>query len=113
MGIVTTLENFLEPEKLNRGETKIETPIGEGLKGAPCLKAWHYLVVQADGKTSPCCVLTGQGGSVAEQSLEEVWYGDPFLEKVRRGMLNGEPLERCKECSWNILQHEALIREHL
>jgi len=113
LGIQTTLHNFLSPERLNRGETKIETPKGDGFKGAPCLKAWHYLVVQADGKTSPCCVLAGQGGSAADRSLDEIWQNDPFLSEVRTGMLNGKPLSRCKECSWNILQHEAQIRDHL
>jgi hypothetical protein len=28
-------------------------------------------------------------------------------------MLNGEPLPRCRECSGNILAHEAVIRSHL
>mgnify|MGYP001267916434 CR=1 FL=1 len=113
LGIETTLENFLSPEKLNRGHTELESPEGEGFKAAPCLKAWHYLVVQADGKSSPCCVLAGQGGSAAEQSIEQLWLHDPFMERVRTGMLRGTPLNRCKECSWNILQHEALIRSHL
>ena len=113
LGIQTTLENFLEPERLNRGTTDIQTPEGTGFKGAPCLKAWHYLVVQADGKTSPCCVLAGEGGSAAEQALVDVWTNDTFLNDVRAGMLNGKPLPRCTECSWNILQHEANIREHL
>jgi MoaA/NifB/PqqE/SkfB family radical SAM enzyme len=113
LGIATTLENFLTTDRLDRGNTRIETPQGEGFKGAPCLKAWHYLVVQADGKTSPCCVLAGEGGSAAEQSLDTVWHTDPFLETVRSGMLNGKPLPRCTECSWNILQHEAEIRRHL
>jgi len=112
-GIQTTLENFLSPGRLNRGDTQIDTPDGDGFKGAPCLKAWHYLVVQADGKTSPCCVLAGQGGSAADQSLKHVWNQDPFMNTVRKGMLKGEPLPRCKECSWNILQHEAIIRDHL
>ncbi len=84
-----------------------------GLRGAPCLKAWHYLVVQADGRTSPCCVLAGEGGSVAERSLAEVWRGDAFMNRVRRGMLAHRPLPRCTECSANILSHEQVIRSHL
>ena len=115
LGIQTTLEGFLKTENLSRGERTFE-PIEEaatGLKGAPCLKAWHYLVVQADGLTSPCCVLAGEGESVAEQSLEDLWRDSPFLNKVREGMLNGKPLPRCTECSANILAHEAVIRSHL
>ena len=113
LGIQTTLENFLQTERLDRGNTQMETPQGEGFKGAPCLKAWHYLVVQADGKTSPCCVLAGEGGSAATESLQTVWHTDPFLETVRSGMLRGTPTKRCTECSWNILRHEAEIRRHL
>ena len=113
LGIVTTLENFLEPDRLNRGNTHIDTPDKPGFQGAPCLKAWHYLVVAADGRTSPCCVLAGEGGSAAKTSLQKIWSDDPFLQTVRQGMLRKQPLPRCQECSWNILQHEAEIRRHI
>jgi MoaA/NifB/PqqE/SkfB family radical SAM enzyme len=113
LGIQTTLDNFMQPERLQRGETAPPSTEAPGLKGAPCLKAWHYLVVQADGATSPCCVLAGEGGSVAQKSLEEVWASDPFMLSVRQGMEAHQPLQRCRECSWNILQHEARIREEL
>jgi MoaA/NifB/PqqE/SkfB family radical SAM enzyme len=109
LGIQSTLENYLDPSAMDRGNTRVEAS-GGGLQGAPCLKAWHYVVVAADGKTSPCCVLASQGGSIAKESLETAWLDDPFLNRVRQGMLSGEPLPRCKECSWNILQHEARIR---
>jgi MoaA/NifB/PqqE/SkfB family radical SAM enzyme len=112
-GIATTLEHFLAPDRLDRGAAVPATTGETGLRGAPCLKAWHYLVVQADGRTSPCCVLAGEGGSVAERSLAEAWAADPFLVRVREGMAAGRPLDRCRECSWNILGHEALIRSHL
>jgi len=113
LGIVTTLENFLHPDRLERGTEPPKAPDGEGFKGAPCLKAWHYLVVQADGKTSPCCVLAGEGGSVAKSDLQTVWQTDEFMNTVRDGMLAKSPLPRCSECSWNILSHEAEIRRHL
>ncbi|MCB9795182.1 MAG: radical SAM protein [Alphaproteobacteria bacterium] len=124
LGIVTTLERFLDPAALRRGEALPEAPAapeprpGDGplvadLRGAPCLKAWHYLVVQADGRTSPCCVLAGEGESVAERSLAEVWTEGAFLERVRAGMRAGAPLPRCRECSPNILGHERAIRERL
>ena len=111
--IATTLEHYLDPAAINRGQTKVEKSGLPGLQGAPCLKAWHYLVVAADGKTSPCCVLAGQGGSVAQSSLKEAWHQDDFLNKVRTGMLKGAPLSRCQECSLNILQHEHRIRAEL
>lgn len=83
------------------------------LRAAPCLKAWHHLTVQADGRVAPCCVLAGEGGSVAERSLADVWGLDPFLESVRAGMRAGRPPGRCAECSENLLAHERAIRARL
>lgn len=113
IGLATTLGHFLRPEATDRGNTAVPVPAGRGLAGAPCLKAWHHLVVQADGRISPCCVLAGEGGSVADQPLWQAWTGDPFLETVRTRMLAQAPLPRCRECSWNILSHEAAIRAAL
>ena len=113
LGIATTLERFLSPDALARGDRPPAPLDAPGLRGAPCLKAWHYLVVAADGRTSPCCVLAGEGGSAAATPLDAVWRDDPFLEGVRRGMLNKAPLPRCRECSQNILAHEANIRSEL
>ena len=118
LGIATTLEHFLEPQNLERGQRTLPAanPSGEpenllaGLRQAPCLKAWHCLVVQADGHTSPCCVLAGQGESVAQRSLQEVWHEGESLQSMRRAMLRGAPPARCRECSANILGHERLIR---
>jgi MoaA/NifB/PqqE/SkfB family radical SAM enzyme len=112
-GIATTLDRFADPANLLRGERDIPIPDGEGLKAAPCLKAWHYLVVQADGRTSPCCVLAGEGESVADTPLDEVWRDGGFLNQVREGMESGQPLPRCRECSGNILEHERVIRGYL
>ncbi|MCP4809939.1 MAG: radical SAM protein [Proteobacteria bacterium] len=113
LGIATTLDRYLSVEALDRGDNAPEPTDAEGLAGAPCLKAWHYLVVQSDGRTSPCCVLAGQGESVAETSLEDVWRDGAFLNRVRDGMLAKKPLPRCAECSPNILAHEREIRSHL
>ena len=112
-GIFTTLEHFTSAAPPARGNTVVQGTTEPGLAGAPCLKAWHYLVVQADGRTSPCCVLAGEGGSVRDRSLSELWRSDPFLTRVRQGMLAKSPLPRCGECSPNILSHEREIRRHL
>jgi hypothetical protein len=69
--------------------------------------------VQSDGRTSPCCVLAGEGESISETSMVELWANSPFLNRVREGMISGNPLPRCRECSSNILAHEAVIRSHL
>ena len=112
LGVATTLENYLEASKLERGTHAAPESKG-GLREAMCLKAWHYLVVQADGRTSPCCVLAGQGESVADKPLAEIWRDGAFLNKVRGAMESGRPLQRCRECSPNILEHERNIRSHL
>ena len=83
------------------------------LKGAPCLKAWHHLVIQADGRSSPCCVLAGQGGQAKNTALHTLWTSDAFLEDIRKNMRLQQPTARCTECSWNILMHEANIRAEL
>lgn len=113
LGLQTTLANFLRPEGLRRGEHPPSAAAEPGLRGAPCLKAWHYLVIQADGRTSPCCVLAGEGGSLRTGALAATWASDPFLETVRAGMKAGQPLARCRECSANILAHEERIRAAL
>ena len=112
-GIATTLHHLCQPGAADRGQTQLPIPQGAGLRGAPCLKPWHHIVVQADGRVSPCCVLAGSGGSVAAQPLWQVWTGDPFLEGARAAMRAQAPLPRCRECSWNILGHEAAIRDAL
>jgi MoaA/NifB/PqqE/SkfB family radical SAM enzyme len=114
LGVITTLARFVDAEGAVRGEAAPPAPPpGLGLGSAPCLKAWHYLVVQANGRSSPCCVLAGEGESVATTSLREVWERGAYLQGVRAGMLRGEPTPRCRECSPNILAHEAVIRDAL
>ena len=113
LGVATTLDRFLDAATLRRGDRPPPAASGEGIAGAPCLKAWHYLVVQADGRTSPCCVLAGEGESVADRPLAKVWNDSPYLESVRTGMRAGRPTGRCAECSENILAHERLIRGQL
>ncbi len=124
LGIATTLEHFLDTRNLERGsdsgamttEATAPAPPADDdmlsqLRRAPCLKAWHYIVVQADGRTSPCCVLAGQGESVEDRSLVEVWRRGDFLQEIRAAMLAGTPPARCSECSANILAHERVVRE--
>jgi AdoMet-dependent heme synthase len=107
------LEPFLSTISTERGHSFPPVPNEEGFKGAPCLKAWHHLVIQADGVTSPCCVLAGEGGKINGQSLQQLWNTDSFLNRIRQGMLKKDPHERCQECSWNILSHEANIRAEI
>lgn len=113
LDIASTLDLYTRVHQRGQAVPDLPQSGGTGLEHAPCLKAWHYLVVQADGRTSPCCVLAGEGESVADTSLSSLWEQSPFLNAVRQGMLKGEPLARCAECSPNILAHEREIRAAL
>jgi len=111
--ITTTLANFMAIDSGVRGKNLPKSGTQTGLAGAPCLKAWHHLVIQANGASSPCCVLAGQGGSAATQPLQTVWLQDQFMQTVRQQMAKHRPLNRCRECSANILKNEVVIRQHL
>ncbi len=113
LGIATTLAHYAAGPLPERGHTEVVGSPAPGVAGAPCLKAWHYIVVQADGRTSPCCVLAGMGGSVRDRPLDTVWATDPLLQAIRSGMWHKRPHTRCAECSPNILGHEAAIRAAL
>lgn len=116
LGIQTTLAQFTSASSAQRGSEDAAPQADaehQGMAGAPCLKAWHHLVLQADGRSAPCCVLTGQGESIHNRPLRELWQQDPFLNRVRDGMENHRPLKRCQECSANILSGERSIRQAL
>ena len=119
VGLQTTLANFLDDSNLRRGDRDVTidtapaTTSSSAFALAPCLKAWHYIVVQADGKISPCCVLAGEGESLRDRPLKDLWVGSEYLNNIRSSMIKGKPTDRCIECSANILAHEADIRHHL
>ena len=113
LGVRTTFARFRARHAVERGAHAPTGGDGTGYAAAPCLKAWHHLAVSADGRVAPCCVLAGEGGSVAERSLAEVWEGDAFLQGVRASMWSGRPTGRCVECSENLLAHERAIRAAL
>lgn len=113
LGLSTTLDRLVAPDAPARGARPPAAGAAPGLRGAPCLKAWHHLVVQADGRTSACCVLAGEGESVAARPLREVWEGGAWLGGLRAAMAAHRPPPRCAECSENLLAHERAIRARL
>lgn len=112
-GVRTNFTRFLAPSSVARGTGPPSAGSGQGYAKAPCLKPWHHLVISANGNLSPCCVLAGEGESVAQTSLSTAWESSPYLAKLRAGMLAGTPGGRCAECSENILVHERNIRAEL
>ena len=113
LGIEHTLDNFISQERSNRGITPPKAIPKEGKQGAPCLKPWHHLVIGHNGRTSPCCVLSGEGPSIKNSSFMEFWTQNEYFSQLRSDMRNHKPTKRCAECSWNILRHEQEIRSHL
>ncbi len=113
LGLETTLDRFGAPDAVDRGARTIAA--GDGPVGparAPCLRAWHHLVVDAAGVSAPCCVLSGTGDPVEAGALAGTWRG-PALDAIRAGMREGRATARCAECSENILAHERSIRDRL
>ena len=50
LSVQTTAPALLNP----RGQAVPPASTTPGLGGAPCLKAWHHLVIQADGRAARC-----------------------------------------------------------
>ena len=105
------LEQFCDKVE-TRGSSGPTSGTHDGLLGAPCYKPWHHLTIQADGVTSPCCVLAGTGDTVSDD-LEHFWMQNSYFEDMRSRMLNHTPPARCNECSNNILRHERLVQRSL
>jgi MoaA/NifB/PqqE/SkfB family radical SAM enzyme len=50
----------------------------------PCVIGWHSLVIRTTGMVAPCCILQASPlGNIFQQSLRDVWYGEPYA-KFRR-----------------------------
>jgi MoaA/NifB/PqqE/SkfB family radical SAM enzyme len=113
LNIESTLENFVHQSRTTRGTTLPSAIKKEGMLGAPCLKPWHHLVISHNGRTAPCCVLSGEGPSIKKTSFMDFWNNSTYFQQLRSSMHKHQPTKRCAECSWNILRHEAEIRTHL
>jgi MoaA/NifB/PqqE/SkfB family radical SAM enzyme len=121
LGLSHTFDRFAAGRALARGTapptTEPDGATAHPLGAAPCLKAWHHLVVDAAGRTSACCVLAGEGDPLNDDpgphgAVRAVWAG-PWIEGLRAAMRAGTPPPRCAECSENILVHERAIRARL
>jgi len=114
LGIETTLEHFLSPATLDRGEMEFSQDGPRDAANAPCLNPWYYLVVHPDGKTSPCCVIPGIGDDVRE-GLKGVWDGEDgtFFGDLRTNMVNKKMTDLCRNCTTSIISRNDYIREYL
>lgn len=45
----------------------------------PCIIGWHSMVIRTTGVVAPCCILQASPlGNVFQQSVRDVWYGEPY-----------------------------------
>ena len=114
LGLQTTLEHFLHPSTLDRGEMTFPQDGPKDAANAPCLNPWYYLVVHPDGKTSPCCVISGTGEN-ARDGLDTVWNGETgtYFGDLRSSMQDKTMTELCRNCSQSIIARNDYIREYL
>lgn len=64
---------------------------------ATCLKPWSSVFVEPDGEVRPCCYLSPVMGNVYDQDFPAIWNGEE-AQALRKGMVNGNPPQLCKEC---------------
>lgn len=64
-----------------------------------CFEPFFHMVIMPDGKTGPCCTFhdPDRAQTVWNTPLKEVWLG-PYLQEVRHRLLQGKPMDYCKEC---------------
>ncbi|MBI1318999.1 MAG: radical SAM protein [Candidatus Hydrogenedens sp.] len=64
-----------------------------------CFEPFYHMVILPDGLSGPCCTFydAENANSVWSLGLKEVWLG-PYMQESRRKLLQGTPMEYCKEC---------------
>jgi len=110
LGIITTLDQFLKPETLDRGQMTFPQDGAHDAEHAPCLNPWYYLVVQPTGEVSPCCVITGQGEK-ANDGLAAVWNEGEYFTSLRASMKDKRMTDLCRNCTMSIISRNDYIRD--
>ena len=87
------------------------TPSHEDRPWSACRRPWTLLYVTVHGNALPCCIapwITGhyEGiilGNLLRQSLDDVWWGAPYLE-FRSTIQTDRPPEPCRGCGvrWSL-----------
>lgn len=62
-----------------------------------CAAPFAALSIAANGAVSPCCEFEGHIGTLAENSLTEIWQGDKMAD-LRAAMARGEKPKACWKC---------------
>jgi MoaA/NifB/PqqE/SkfB family radical SAM enzyme len=87
------------------------TPSHEDRPWSACRRPWTLLYVTVHGNALPCCIapwITGHYdgiilGNLLRQSLDDVWWGAPYLE-FRSTIQTDRPPEPCRGCGvrWSL-----------
>ena len=113
LGVEQDLERLLGGPATERGEMELPVSGSDDIAHAPCLNPWYYMVVDASGSVSPCCVITATGEDVRERGLRAAWEKGRVLATLRRRMLAKDVPNRCRECSMAMISRNDEIRRLL
>ncbi len=79
----------------------------------PCYEPWLHLTIQVNGQTMICGFQENNfGGSVMNNSLEEIWFSAPF-QSVRSSFLAGNMPSYCQKCVNVVMDSNQRLGEML
>ncbi len=113
LGIEHSLEQLVERRTTERGEMELPRTGPDDIAHAPCLNPWYYMVVDAGGFVSPCCVITDTGEDVRAAGLRASWEQGRVLGELRDRMLHKDAPARCQECSVAMISRNEELRRIL
>ena len=67
-----------------------------------CLRLWYSLVINCDGKVSPCCFdKDGEYafGNLLDEPFHSIWYGKKFNDFRQQLLDSRHEFDMCKDCS--------------
>jgi len=102
LGVTCFYPNFLAGMKDGRKMDALDlfhAPEETVSNKSMCFEPFTHMVILPDGESGPCCTFydPGQTQSVWNTPLKEVWLG-PYMQETRRRLLQGKPMEYCKDC---------------
>lgn len=77
--------------------------VGEAVKAhgrIKCPYLWNRSWIETNGDVRPCCIASDEipiMGNIRNSSFNEIWNGETY-NKMRKGILTGQPLDVCKHC---------------
>ncbi|MCB0378542.1 MAG: twitch domain-containing radical SAM protein [Bdellovibrionales bacterium] len=63
-----------------------------------CLIPFMHAATLTDGETPLCCVAEGGSGVNLNQKTLADYWNSPYLKKVRKKMMEGQPIKECRRC---------------